>query len=100
LPFQRTAAGGIERKIVVEYNEAVELYNTKLSKGLASFNQNYPNSRIVYIDVYNPLLDIIVNSNKYGNSNFYTTTTISRVMMWSLFLNKTIIDHKLFQIII
>ncbi|WJX09182.1 hypothetical protein P8452_00042 [Trifolium repens] len=66
LPFQRTAAGGIERKIVVEYNEAVELYNTKLSKGLASFNQNYPNSRIVYIDVYNPLLDIIVNSNKYG----------------------------------
>jgi hypothetical protein len=40
LPFQRTAAGGIERRIVVEYNEAVELYNTKLSKGLASFNHN------------------------------------------------------------
>ncbi|XP_058772424.1 GDSL esterase/lipase EXL3-like [Vicia villosa] len=33
LPFQRTATGGIERKIVVEYNEAVELYNYKLSKG-------------------------------------------------------------------
>lgn len=70
MPFQRTAAGGIERRIVVEYNEAVELYNSKLSKGLASFNQNYPNTRIVYIDVYNPLLDIIVNSNKYGNYNF------------------------------
>ncbi|CAJ2675780.1 unnamed protein product [Trifolium pratense] len=66
LPFQRTAAGGIERKIVVQYNEAVELYNTKLSKGLTSVNQNYPDSKIVYIDVYNPLLDIIVNSNKYG----------------------------------
>ncbi|KAI5392748.1 hypothetical protein KIW84_060062 [Lathyrus oleraceus] len=66
LPFQRTAAGGIERNIVVEYNEAVELYNNKLSKELASFNQNYPNSRVVYIDVYNPLLDIILNSKKYG----------------------------------
>ncbi|GAU12257.1 hypothetical protein TSUD_02240 [Trifolium subterraneum] len=64
--LERTAAGGIERKIVVEYNEAVELYNNKLSKGLASFNQYYPNSRIVYIDVYNPLLDIIVNSDKYA----------------------------------
>lgn len=71
LPFQRTAAGGIERNIVVEYNEAVELYNNKLSKELASFNQNYPNSRVVYIDVYNPLLDIILNSKTYGNSNFY-----------------------------
>lgn len=70
LPFQRTAAGGIERNIVVEYNEAVELYNNKLSKELASFNQNYPNSRVVYIDVYNPLLEIILNSKKYGNSNF------------------------------
>ncbi|PNY00918.1 GDSL esterase/lipase, partial [Trifolium pratense] len=64
--LKRTAAGGIERKIVVQYNEAVELYNTKLSKGLTSVNQNYPDSKIVYIDVYNPLLDIIVNSNKYG----------------------------------
>lgn len=83
LPFQRTLAGGIERKIVVQYNEAVELYNNKLSKGLASLNQNYPNSRNVYIDVYNPLLDIILNANKYGNSNFYLRFLLIIIILYT-----------------
>ncbi|KAK7382935.1 hypothetical protein VNO78_28599 [Psophocarpus tetragonolobus] len=66
LPSQRTLAGGKERKIVVKINEAVQLFNTKLSKQLNSLNHNLPHSRIVYVDVYNPLFDIIVNYKKYG----------------------------------
>ncbi|XP_019433880.1 PREDICTED: GDSL esterase/lipase EXL1-like [Lupinus angustifolius] len=66
LPSQRTIAGGIERKCVARYNEAAELFNSKLSKELNSLNKNLQNGRIVYIDVYNPLLDIILNYQKYG----------------------------------
>ncbi|XP_020204884.1 GDSL esterase/lipase EXL1 [Cajanus cajan] len=66
LPFQRTAAGGKERKVVVNYNNAVQFFNAKLSDQLHSLNHNLPTSRIVYIDVYSPLLDIILNYKKYG----------------------------------
>ncbi|KAK7280767.1 hypothetical protein RJT34_25834 [Clitoria ternatea] len=66
IPFQRTAAGGKERRIVEKYNDAVQLFNGKLSKELDSLNHKYPNARMVYIDVYNPLSDIIVNYQKYG----------------------------------
>ncbi|XP_027332633.1 GDSL esterase/lipase EXL3-like isoform X2 [Abrus precatorius] len=66
VPFHRTVAGGIVRKCVQKFNNAVTLFNEKLSKEIDSLNQNFPNSRIVYLDVYNPLLDIIVNYQTYG----------------------------------
>lgn len=71
VPFQRTMAGGIRRKCVKHYNDAVVLFNNKLKKEIDSFKQNFPNSRIVYLDVYNPLLDIIINNQEYGNSEFH-----------------------------
>ncbi|MCH83511.1 GDSL esterase/lipase, partial [Trifolium medium] len=57
--YQRTMAGGIERKCVQEYNDAAVFFNNKLSIGIDSFKQNFPSCRIAYMDVYNPLLDII-----------------------------------------
>ncbi|XP_061366011.1 GDSL esterase/lipase EXL3-like [Gastrolobium bilobum] len=66
VPSQRTLAGGIIRECAEKYNDAAKLFNSKLSKEMDSLNHNSPNSRIVYIDVYNPLLDIIVNYQKYG----------------------------------
>ncbi|KAK7280768.1 hypothetical protein RJT34_25835 [Clitoria ternatea] len=66
VPFQRTMAGGAERKCVQEYNNAVMLFNEKLSKEINSLNQNLPNSRVVYLDVYNPFLDIVLNYQNYG----------------------------------
>jgi len=71
LPSQRTIGGGIQRNVVVKINDAVRIFNAKLSKQLDSLNQNFQDSKIVYIDVYNPLLDIIVNYQKYGNFNFH-----------------------------
>ena len=67
VPSQRTLAGGIIRECAEKYNDAAKLFNSKLSKELDSLDRNLPNSNIVYIDVYNPLLDIIVNYQKYGN---------------------------------
>ncbi|CAL0305876.1 unnamed protein product [Lupinus luteus] len=66
VPSQRTLAGGILRECPEDHNVAAKLFNSKLSKQLDSLHQNYPNSRIIYIDVYNPLLDIILNYQNYG----------------------------------
>ncbi|KAK7376695.1 hypothetical protein VNO80_02109 [Phaseolus coccineus] len=66
LPSQRTLAGGIQREVVVKINVAVQIFNTKLTKELDSLQHKFPDSRMVYIDVYNPLLDIIVNYQRYG----------------------------------
>ncbi|KAK7376693.1 hypothetical protein VNO80_02107 [Phaseolus coccineus] len=65
VPSQRTLAGGLVRGCSEKYNYAAKLFNSKLSKELDSLH-NSTKSRIVYIDVYNPLLDIIQNYQNYG----------------------------------
>ncbi|KAG5044774.1 hypothetical protein JHK86_014180 [Glycine max] len=64
--LKRTLVGGIVRKCAEKYNDAAKLFNSKLAKELASLNRNLPNARMVYLDVYNPLLDIIVHYQNYG----------------------------------
>ncbi|WMV41169.1 hypothetical protein MTR67_034554 [Solanum verrucosum] len=66
LPAQRTLAGGFSRGCVVEYNQAAQLANTKLSAAIASISKNLLQSMLVLIDTYNPLLDLIVNPQKHG----------------------------------
>ncbi|WJX42275.1 hypothetical protein P8452_29525 [Trifolium repens] len=66
LPSQRTLGGGLFRKINEEYNEAAKLFNSKLSKQMDYLQSTLPNSRVVYIDIYSPLLDIILKPQKYG----------------------------------
>ncbi|PRQ27257.1 putative triacylglycerol lipase [Rosa chinensis] len=66
VPSQRTIGGGIGRHCAENQNQAAELFNSKLSAETNHLRHTLPNSKFVYIDVYNPLLDIITNSNKYG----------------------------------
>lgn len=66
MPSQRTLGGGLLRDCAEEYNEAALLFNSKLSATLDSLKPQLPNSRLVYIDIYNPLLDLVVNHKKYG----------------------------------
>ncbi|XP_059278960.1 GDSL esterase/lipase EXL3-like [Lycium ferocissimum] len=66
LPSQRTLAGGLDRTCAKEYNQAAQLANTKLSMGIESLSKKLPQSKLVFIDIYNPLLDLIVNPQKYG----------------------------------
>lgn len=65
LPSTRTLAGGVNRDCAKDYNEAAQLFNSKLSAELDSLNK-LPGARMVYIDIYNPLLELIQNPNKYG----------------------------------
>ncbi|CAK8569721.1 unnamed protein product [Lathyrus sativus] len=66
VPLQRTVAGGLERKCVEEYNNATVLFNDKLSNEIDLLKTNLSDSRIVYMDVYSPIFDVIMNVQKYG----------------------------------
>ncbi|KAL4583173.1 hypothetical protein LXL04_007739 [Taraxacum kok-saghyz] len=66
LPSQRTLRGGEFRACAKEHNEAAQLYNKKLQQGIEHLNRYHAGSKIVYIDIYKPLLDIIQNPPQYG----------------------------------
>ncbi|KAM3341630.1 GDSL esterase/lipase EXL3 [Capsicum galapagoense] len=66
LPSQRTLKGGEERKCVDYLNQAAQLFNSKLAAYLSSSGNKLPNSRLVYIDIYDLPLDVINNPQKYG----------------------------------
>ncbi|XP_047328589.1 GDSL esterase/lipase EXL3-like isoform X1 [Impatiens glandulifera] len=67
LPSQRTTIGVLMRECLAEYNQASEIYSDTLSSTLASLSLTLDtNARIVYMDLYNPILDIIQNAQQYG----------------------------------
>ncbi|XP_059462063.1 GDSL esterase/lipase EXL3-like [Corylus avellana] len=66
VPAVRTLVGGLRKGCVYEPNEAAKSFNAKLSAELGNRNNTVPHSRVVYIDVYNPLLHLIENPKKYG----------------------------------
>jgi hypothetical protein len=62
LPSQKTLNGYFGKGCVNYLNEASKLFNAKLSTEMGCFNNNLPNAsyaRVVYIDIYNPLLEIV-----------------------------------------
>ncbi|KAG5542976.1 hypothetical protein RHGRI_015912 [Rhododendron griersonianum] len=69
LPSQRTLGGGIlVRHCAENYNQAAQMFNAKVPVALSSLKSslNDAKARLVYIDIYNPLLDLIQNHEKYG----------------------------------
>ncbi|GLT44538.1 hypothetical protein SLA2020_184260 [Shorea laevis] len=65
-PAQRTIFGGIRRDCVDDLNHWTLLYNSKLSAQIGPLKNNLPNLKIAYVDLYNPLLNMIQNPHKYG----------------------------------
>ncbi|KAI8549468.1 hypothetical protein RHMOL_Rhmol06G0026700 [Rhododendron molle] len=69
LPSQRTLGGGIlVRHCAENYNQAAQMFNAKVLVALRSLKSslNDAKARLVYVDIYNPLLDLIQNHEKYG----------------------------------
>ncbi|XP_021902567.1 GDSL esterase/lipase At5g42170-like [Carica papaya] len=66
LPMQRTLGGGIERKCVENYNTMAKLFNSEVIAALERINGKNKESRMVYVDIYTPLLDMIQNPQEYG----------------------------------
>ncbi|XP_054820100.1 GDSL esterase/lipase At2g30310-like [Prosopis cineraria] len=55
-----------DRKCVEQENIDSELYNKKLERLLLHAQAMLPGSRVVYVDVYNPLINLINQPEKYG----------------------------------
>ncbi|GAB4839195.1 hypothetical protein Ancab_028722 [Ancistrocladus abbreviatus] len=66
VPSQRSLAGGVRRSCAEDHNQAAVLFNSKLSSVLESLKTQLPNSKLVYVDIYNPLLDLILHPDQYG----------------------------------
>ncbi|CAM8919062.1 unnamed protein product [Rhodiola kirilowii] len=65
-PFQRTLSGGAERECVEEINQASQMFNSKLTSVIDSFNSKYSDAKAVIVDVFNPLLSLIKNPKQNG----------------------------------
>lgn len=66
VPALRTLRGGIARDCVDTYNQASIKFNSELSMELERLATYHPGTKIVYIDVYNPLLELILHPSDYG----------------------------------
>ncbi|XP_057252013.1 GDSL esterase/lipase At3g14820 [Beta vulgaris subsp. vulgaris] len=66
LPAQRTLHGGPSRACFEKENQASMLFNSKLSTELISLNQKLAQSRIVYLDIYSPIIELITNPSQQG----------------------------------
>ncbi|KAM7259827.1 hypothetical protein ACFE04_015568 [Oxalis oulophora] len=66
VPSQRTTLGGIQRDCADNENKLAILFNSKLSTVIDHLNRQFSDSKIVYMDVYYSLLNIIQNPNHYG----------------------------------
>lgn len=68
LPSARTLGGGPLRIPAFFVSSVAETFNSKLEAEINSLD--LPGVKAVYIDVYNPLIEIIDNPDKYGNILF------------------------------
>ncbi|PKI59899.1 hypothetical protein CRG98_019672 [Punica granatum] len=66
VPSQRTLSGGLERGCSEKANQAAQLFNSKLSARIDALNAQLPGSRLIYLDIYSPFLDLIRNPSKDG----------------------------------
>lgn len=60
-------------------NYGAKIYNQKVSNLVDRFGQNLPDAKFVYIDMYNPLLEVIDNPGQYGkliNTRYFFISSI------------------------
>ncbi|EOX90787.1 GDSL-like Lipase/Acylhydrolase superfamily protein, putative isoform 1 [Theobroma cacao] len=68
VPSQRTLGGGPNRDCYKGENQLASLYNAKLSGMIDSLRTslNLPGTKLIFLDIYYPLLSLIQNAAKYG----------------------------------
>ncbi|KAM0938712.1 putative triacylglycerol lipase [Dioscorea sansibarensis] len=65
VPSQRTLAGGLFRECAPFHNQLAELVNSKLNQEIQRLGSIYQGTVLIYINIYDTLVDIIQNPNKY-----------------------------------
>ncbi|CAI0435136.1 unnamed protein product [Linum tenue] len=66
VPQGRTVGGGGERECAEDFNELARLYNGKLIYEIEYLNDHLPGLKIVFVDLYGPLVGIIQDPQRYG----------------------------------
>lgn len=66
VPSQRTMSGGLERGCSPGHNEIAVAYNAGLEKEMASLQAKYPGSKLVFMDIYGFLYDMMMHPQSYG----------------------------------
>ncbi|KAM7259281.1 hypothetical protein ACFE04_015022 [Oxalis oulophora] len=66
VPSQRTLQGGVIRGCSDKENTFATVFNSKLVSIVNRLSKKLTDAKIVYIDVYTPLMDIIQHPTKYG----------------------------------
>lgn len=64
--MQMTAKSPLLRSCCHEENEDARSYNQKLEKLLPRMERELAGSKILYADIYAPLMDMISNPHNYG----------------------------------
>ncbi|CAH9054924.1 unnamed protein product [Cuscuta europaea] len=66
VPAMRTLNGGNSWNCAEKQNEVAKLVNAKLSYEIDFLSKTLPGVKLVFIDLYRPLLDLIQNPGNYG----------------------------------
>ncbi|VYS69010.1 unnamed protein product [Arabidopsis thaliana] len=66
VPAARTLRGKLKRRCSEKLNEVARNFNAKISPTLEALGKELPDSRVVLIDVYDTLNDMIENPKNYG----------------------------------
>ncbi|RWW23336.1 hypothetical protein BHE74_00019488 [Ensete ventricosum] len=68
VPSQRTLGGGISRACASGHNQIAQLYNSGLKEELQRLKTKRQGTKLVYVDIYTILLDMITHPDAYGKS--------------------------------
>ncbi|OMO83521.1 Lipase, GDSL [Corchorus olitorius] len=87
--LQRTIGGGKNRDCYDDENELARLFNDKLSGVVDSLKATYnlPDTKIIFLDIYYPLLSLIENGAKYGFKVFNKGCCGTGLLEASIFCN-------------
>ncbi|XP_020106677.1 GDSL esterase/lipase At1g58480-like [Ananas comosus] len=66
MPAQRTLVGGIHRKCAHQSNELAQKYNRELRKEANRLTAKLQGTKIIYLDIYSVLLDLIEHPKAQG----------------------------------
>jgi len=88
LPLQMTLKLKFDRQCLMNENADSEKYNRKLTQRLIQLQYLLPESKIIYVDLYHPLLKLFTNPQDHGK--FLTINIVFIVKLLTSFYRKLV----------
>lgn len=68
--FGKNASRLDQLQCVDSHNQAAKIFNSQLHSLCAEFQQQFPEAKVTYVDIYTIKSNLIANYSQYGNSSF------------------------------